>query len=138
MSDRSAEPTGHHRLKVLVVEDELLIADYIGLLLEEAGHEVAGMAATAAEALGILDGEPAAVDVVTLDVKLPGGMDGVELAAQLLERSGPPFLFVTGSGDPQTHARCRAVHPLAVLQKPVGPEALRAALALVKSERGVT
>jgi len=138
MSDRGAGPTGHHRLRVLVVEDELLIADYIALLLEEAGHEVAGMAATAAEALRILDDGTAAVDVASLDVKLPGGVDGVELAAQLLERSGSPFLFVTGSGDPQTHARCRAMRPIAILQKPVDPEALRAALTSVKTEPGAS
>ena len=111
------------RLRVLIVEDEILIADYLALLLEDAGHEIAGTAFTAKEALEVLDGSDP-VDLVTLDVRLPGGMDGVQLAEILNERSGPPFLFITGSGDPVHRARCEAAAPLAILQKPVRPEAL--------------
>ncbi|WP_052402227.1 response regulator [Muricoccus aerilatus] len=119
--------TGHRPLKVLVVEDELLIADYLGQVIEDAGHEVAGIAPTVAAALRILDGET--VDLVSLDVKLPGGADGVDLAGMLRARGGPPFLFVTGSGDPAFRARCEATGPLAILQKPVSPSALTAVLA---------
>jgi CheY-like chemotaxis protein len=106
-------------MRVLIVEDELLIADYLAMVIEDAGHEVAGMAATADEALQILECE--AVDVASLDVRLPGGMDGVELASVLLQRGGPPFLFVTGSGDPGIRARCEAAKPQAILQKPINP-----------------
>ena len=131
----SVDGAGTGPLRVLIVEDEFLIADYLALLLEDAGHEVAGMAATAAEALGILDGGTP-VDVASLDVKLPGGMDGVELAAVLRARAGPPFLFVTGSGDPAFRARCEAERPLAILQKPVDPKALLVALSRVASRPG--
>jgi CheY-like chemotaxis protein len=110
-------------LKVLVVEDEFLIADYLATILEDGGHEVVGMAGTALEAVGIID-SGVTIDVVTLDVKLPGGMDGPELAAILRQRGGPPFLFVTGSGDPLHRARCEAMQPLAILQKPIYPETI--------------
>ncbi|WP_376094274.1 response regulator [Roseomonas sp. CCTCC AB2023176] len=114
-------------MRVLVVEDEFLIADYLAMLVEEAGHEVAGIAATAREALAILD-SGVRVDVASLDVRIPGGMDGIELGEALRARGGPPFLFVTGSGEPATRRRCEALAPLAILQKPVNPPALIEAL----------
>jgi CheY-like chemotaxis protein len=121
------------RLKVLVVEDELLIADYLAMLFEEAGHEVAGTAATAEDALAML--HPGhAVDLVSLDVRLPGRMDGVDLACRLRDDAGPPFLFITGSGDPDHRARCEATHPLAILQKPVNAEALERVLERVSAD----
>jgi CheY-like chemotaxis protein len=118
---------GARALRVLLVEDEMLIADYLALLIEEAGHAVLGPAATAAEALAILrDGPP---DVAVLDVKLPGGMDGIELAAEIRRRhAGLPVVFASGSGDPTTRSRIEAAGALAFLQKPVDPVALLAAL----------
>jgi CheY-like chemotaxis protein len=116
---------------VLVVEDEFLIADYLVAVLEDAGHRVAGTAATAEEALAIL-GSGLPVDVVSLDVKLPGAMDGIEIAERLRAAAGPPFFFVTGSGDPAFRARCEAVRPLAILQKPIDPNMLLRALTKVR------
>jgi CheY-like chemotaxis protein len=116
-------------MRVLIVEDELLIADYLAMVIEDAGHEVAGTAATAREALEILERE--AVDVASLDVRLPGGMDGVQLASVLRQRGGPPFLFVTGSGDPEFRARCEAVKPQAILQKPISPAVFLSTLAAI-------
>ncbi|WP_052388907.1 response regulator [Belnapia moabensis] len=127
MSNHGAEP-GQAGLRVLVVEDEFLIADYLVAVLEDAGHRIAGTAATAEEALAIL-GSGQAVDVVSLDVKLPGGLDGIDVAEWLRATAGPPFLFVTGSGDPAFRARCEAVQPLAILQKPIDPDRLLRVLA---------
>ncbi len=127
MSNHGAGP-GTTGLRVLVVEDEFLIADYLSAVLEDAGHVVAGTAATGEEALAALDGG-LIVDVVSLDLKLPGGMNGIGIAEQLRARSGPPFLFITGSGDPTSRALCEAMQPLAILQKPIDPDRLLKVLA---------
>jgi CheY-like chemotaxis protein len=103
-------------LKVLIVEDEFLIADYLAMVLEDGGHEVVGMAGTALEAVGIID-SGVTIDVVTLDVKLPGGMDGPELAAILRQ----PEPVTNRKGGPP---RCEAMQPLAILQKPIYPETI--------------
>ncbi|MBY0338718.1 MAG: response regulator [Acetobacteraceae bacterium] len=124
-SDRSR--TRADPLRVLIVEDEFLIADYFAGLVEDAGHEVVATVATARETLDLLAAGTEA-DVVSLDVKIPGGMDGVELGTALRERGGPPFFFVTGSGEPMTRRRCEALSPLAILQKPVDPAAFAAVL----------
>ena len=114
-----------------MVDDEFLIADYIALLLEEAGHIVVGPAASASEALALLQRD-ATIDAAVLDIRLPGGMDGIELAAEIARRYGPlPVLFASGSGDPTTRQRAESATPLAFLQKPIEPTMLLRALKAV-------
>jgi CheY-like chemotaxis protein len=104
-----ADGEGGTPLRVLVVDDEFLIADYIAMLLEEAGHIVVGPAGSASEALAMLQRDGAA-DAAVLDIRLPGGMDGIELAAEIHRRHGPmPIVFASGSGDPTTRQRAEAV-----------------------------
>jgi CheY-like chemotaxis protein len=118
-------------LRVLVVDDELLIADYIASVLEEAGHTVVGMAATADQALVLL--RDIGADVVLLDINLKGTSDGVELARVIRREHRMPHIFITGSGDPQTRQRAEDTNPLAFLQKPFKDTQLLTALMAVHS-----
>ncbi len=68
--------------KVLVVEDEGLIARDIAGRLEALGHEVVGIASTAEEALE----QAAAAEIVLMDIQIDGPTDGVNAAAQIRER----------------------------------------------------
>jgi len=113
------------RLRVLVVEDEWLVADYIVDLLEEAGHEVVATAATGEGALGHL--EQAGIDVALLDIKLKGNLSGIDVARAARAR-GIPHAFITGSGDPATRAAAEATGPLGFLQKPFSRDKLLAVL----------
>ncbi len=125
-------------MRVLVVDDEFLIADYIALLLAEAGHVVVGPAGSAVEALDLL-GNGAAVDAAVLDIKLPGGMDGIALAAEIARRHGPlPVVFASGSGDLTTRRRAEAAAPHAFLQKPIEPSTLLRVLSRAVSQAGYT
>jgi CheY-like chemotaxis protein len=127
-----ADGEGGTPLRVLVVDDEFLIADYIAMLLEEAGHIVVGPAGSASEALAMLQRDGAA-DAAVLDIRLPGGMDGIELAAEIHRRHGPmPIVFASGSGDPTTRQRAEAVTLVAFLQKPIEPVMLLRALTAVR------
>jgi CheY-like chemotaxis protein len=109
------------RLRVLVVEDEALVADYIADVLEEAGHEVAGFAATGEKALEALARDR--VDLAILDIKLKGLMTGIDVAHAARERA-IPYLFISGSGEPLTRLAAEATGPLAFLQKPFNQEEL--------------
>lgn len=102
-------------LRVLVVDDEFLIADYTSDILESAGHVVVGTAATADEALRRVTEAP--VDLAIVDITLKGSTDGIALATRLREQ-GLPHIYISGSGDPATRARADATGPLAFLQKP--------------------
>jgi CheY-like chemotaxis protein len=80
--------------RVLVVEDEFIIAAHIGALLEDAGLEVVGPAGELQQAIELAG--TAELDAATLDVNLEGAQ--VDDVTGLLARRGIPFLFVSGYG----------------------------------------
>ncbi len=122
------------RLRVLIVEDEALVADYIADVLEEAGHEVAGFAATGEKALQFLERDR--VDLAILDIKLKGSMTGIDVAHAARDRA-IPYLFISGSGEPPTRLAAEATGPLAFLQKPFNQEELVSVLRIA-AEREAT
>jgi CheY-like chemotaxis protein len=82
-------------LRLLVVEDEVMISTLIEDMLAELGHRVVGLAASVEEAAGLAAG--AEFDVALLDVNLQG--QTVESIAATLARRGKPFVFTTGYGE---------------------------------------
>jgi two-component system, response regulator PdtaR len=130
MSDQRSILNG--RLRVLIVEDEALVADYIVDVLEEVGHQVAGFAATGEKALEALARDR--VDLAILDIKLKGAMTGIDVAHAARERA-IPYLFISGSGEPSTRLAAEATGPLAFLQKPFNQEELVSVLRAA-AERG--
>ena len=111
------------RLRILVVEDEMLVAMNIEDMLLAMGHEVAGLASRLAPALQLArEGE---FDLAMLDVNLAGEAS-FPVAAVLVEQE-IPFLFATGYGVKGVAEEYRA-RP--VLQKPFRASDLQAALRL--------
>lgn len=84
-----------HGLRLLIVEDEYMVADHIGMLLEDLGCEVAGVATTVAEALDLV--RSVALDGVLLDGNLNGD-SSAPVAVELRSRS-IPFVVATGYGQ---------------------------------------
>lgn len=80
--------------RILVVEDEFLLAAHIGSVLEDEGLEVVGPVGTLAEALKLARDEK--LDGALLDLNLDGGR--VDDVAEILDRRHVPFIFVTGFG----------------------------------------
>ena len=106
--------------RVLVVEDEAMLAMDLGFALEDEGAEVVGPSGTVSEALTLLDAELAEIDAAILDVDLHG-LDVFPVARRLHE-AGVPFLFHTGHA---TRAELGAMFPDApVCAKPTLPERL--------------
>jgi two-component SAPR family response regulator len=99
-------------LKVLIVEDQFLLADELSLLIEQYGAKVIGPAGTVASALRLL-GEHSP-DIALLDVNL--GAERVYPVADELLRTGVPFVFMTGYDSDAVDERF-SVHPL--VEKPV-------------------
>src|SRR3712207_5663366 len=97
------------KLRVLVVDDEALVADYVAELVEDAGHEVIGLAATGEQALTYL--EQKEVDLAILDIKLKGELSGIDIA-RVASRRAVPHVFITGSGDPVTRQAAEETGPL--------------------------
>ncbi len=112
--------------KILIVEDERMIAEYFKVYVESLGYNVCGIAMTAEAAVRMAQEEEP--DLVFMDVRLMGQADGVD-AANAIHRKRPiPTVYVTGSTEPETIAKIQSDHPSAVLIKPVLAEQLKEAL----------
>jgi CheY-like chemotaxis protein len=110
------------RLRILVIEDEMLVAMNIEDMLLELGHEVAGLASRLGPALALA--RESRFDAAVLDVNL-AGEPSFPIADLLIER-GVPFLFATGYGRQGIEERYRG-YPM--LQKPFRTVELGEALA---------
>ena len=104
--------------RVLLVEDEALVAMMIQETLAEFGFDVLGPVATVSEALAAAR-EPG-IDAAVLDINL--GDDLVYTVAEILARRGVPFVFVTGYDSDSVDARFSGIP---VLQKPIERESLQ-------------
>jgi CheY-like chemotaxis protein len=114
------------RRRVLIVEDEAVIAIDLSDLLESWGHQVTGVVCTLRDALAAAhEGAPS---VAIVDVALGIGEDGVRVAAELKRRFGCDIVFVTAWSDAGTRARMERIGPTALLLKPYARDALREAL----------
>jgi two-component system, response regulator PdtaR len=124
-------------LKILVVEDDPLIASCVQEMLAEAEFQVIGVAASALEALSLLD-HLEKPDLALIDIHLPGALDGIELACLLRSRIGIPTIFLSGDADIQTKLKAEAASPLAFLQKPFRPSKLFNTIQLVMASGACT
>jgi two-component system, response regulator PdtaR len=132
--DGLSPPAGTQGTKVLIVEDDHLVAIEAETALLDAGYEVAGIAATAAEALEMARTEKP--DLVVMDIRLAGARDGVDAAIELFADSGLRSLFASANSDAATRNRAEAANPLGWLSKPYQPEALVRAVTKAISELG--
>ena len=102
--------------RVLVVEDDWLIATQIESSLAAAGFDVAGVAIEPNEALRLARAAPP--QIVLVDIRLLGDADGVELAKQLWKELGLRCLFVSANIEAGTKLRAAEARPLGWLPKP--------------------
>lgn len=109
-------------IKVLLVEDDWIIAKEISYSLEDMGFEVAGIYDTGEEALKQI--KLLQPDIVLLDIDLSGEINGIETAQRLKQDSSIPFVFLTALADSQTIEKAKLAEPYAYLVKPVKPESL--------------
>jgi len=114
-----AQSDARKPVKILIVEDEALIASYIEEVLGESGFEVAGIAASGPEALSLA--AEAAPALALVDIRLTGPIDGIELACVLRQKYGLPSIFLSGLVDADTARRAETAQPLGCLPKPFLP-----------------
>jgi len=113
------------RLKVLVVEDEGLVAAGLRGQLEEIGHQVVGLATDGHQAVGLASSlDP---DLLIMDIRIPG-MDGIEAARAILSQKAIPIVFLTAYTDDDLLQRAGDAGAMAYLLKPVNGPNLRSAI----------
>lgn len=113
--------------KILIVEDEAVVARDLELTLKRLGYDVVGVAQFAAEAVGkVADSRP---DLVLMDISLQGDRDGVQAAEVIGQRFGTPVVYLTAHTDKATVARAQSTKPAGYLVKPFSKERLHETVA---------
>ena len=119
------------KVKILVVEDEIIIADNICDALEDLGYEVSEPAITYSEAIETI--EEFVPDLAILDIQLSGKKDGIDIAQTIKEKYSIPFIFLTSNSDVRTVGRAKEVAPSAYLVKPFSKEELYTSIEIALS-----
>lgn len=114
------------RGRILVIEDEAIVADDIVYCLEEAGYEVPAVCSTGEGAVEFLDTNPA--DLALVDILLDGEIDGIETARQLRDRTPLPIIYLTSFTNPSMLERAKETQPSGYIVKPFKRRELLATL----------
>ena len=112
---------------ILVVEDEGLIALHVTELLEKAGYRVIGPVSSGEMALRVI-GEQPVPDLLLMDIKLAGQMDGTETARAIRQRVPVPLIFLTAYSSERMPERVKDLKPAGYLTKPVNEKDLLATI----------
>jgi DNA-binding NarL/FixJ family response regulator len=122
--------------RILLIEDNPLVAEMMETALIEEGFRVIGIASTAERAVKLA--RVYRPDLAITDIRLSGSDDGIQAALQIFNETGARSIFATGNLDKVTAGRCAHAQPLGWLTKPYTPsqlvEAVRQAMTSVEVE----
>ncbi len=112
--------------KILITEDEVLIAREIEITLQELGYVVVGIASDGQSALAkVAETQP---DLVLMDIVISGEADGIETADRIRDRFRIPIIFLTAYADSDTLQRAKVTAPFGYVLKPFQPQELNIAI----------
>jgi DNA-binding LytR/AlgR family response regulator len=118
-------------VRILVVEDEMIIGAKISMLLTNLGYEVSGLLSRGEDVPGhIAQNGP---DIIILDINLKGKLDGIETARLISAQFPIPVIFLTANSDEATFNRAKTVKPAAFISKPFKQLDLQRAIELTIS-----
>jgi CheY-like chemotaxis protein len=106
------------RPKILIVEDEVIVAEDLSYKARALGYQVTGIVSSGVEATEAA--RQNAFDIVLLDIHLDGHLDGIETAKALKHLCDPAIVFVTAHSDAQTVKQVEAISPVGYILKPFG------------------
>lgn len=123
---------------VLIVEDQTLISKSIESILKKHGFDVAAICKTGEEAIAHC--ERKVPDLILMDIKLSGKLDGIETAARISKHSTVPIIYITDYNDASTFRKAKSTAPVNFISKPfTEPDLVRAAeLAIFNSNKSRT
>jgi two-component system, response regulator PdtaR len=126
MDKSQPQPRAGSKARILIVEDEGIIALDLQSRIESFDYEVAGIANSGAQALTLAaETDP---DLVVMDIKLGGDLDGIGVAERLRSGKTIPVVFLTAHSDGDLLSRAKVTEPLAYLLKPYHEKELKIAI----------
>ncbi|MDD1695033.1 MAG: response regulator [Methanoregula sp.] len=105
--------------KILIVEDNVIVAMELQARLRGAGYIVTGIAATGDTA--VQNATTTRPDLLLMDITLKGEMDGVETVTRIQKEYQPAVIYITAYSNEDVMTRAMATHPHTYLTKPFGP-----------------
>lgn len=126
-------PVAGDRLRILIAEDEYLIALELEMLVSEMGHEVVGHAATGPEAISLA--EQARPDLVLMDLHLGQQTSGADAARRIRSSLGSAVAIISGSLRELEPSHLSEINPIAMLDKPFRDCDLKHVIDLAQQER---
>lgn len=116
---------GHEKTtaRILIAEDEMILAEDLGLSLEKLGYVVTGKVSTGEEAVKFA--KDLSPELILMDIKLKGAMDGIEAADHIRACLNIPVVYLTGYGEKDILNRAKLTEPYGYLGKPCTFQELR-------------
>lgn len=112
--------------KILIVDDNVTLAMELEEYLPTIGYEVKGIAASGLKAINMARGlKP---DLILMDIKMPGKLNGIQTAGIIKAELGINILFISGYADEKLLEQAKLVEPLGYIHKPFSEEQVAAAL----------
>ncbi len=108
------------KVKVLIVEDEAWEIRYLQIVLQDLNYEFCTPVSTGREAIEYAAQENP--DIILMDIRLAGAMDGIEAAEVICSQQAIPIIFMTGYALQEIKDRAAQLNPVAFLEKPVSQE----------------
>jgi DNA-binding LytR/AlgR family response regulator len=121
-----------HPINILIVEDNVLIAEDAKMMLESLGYSVVALALSYEE--GLLALKKYKLDLVLIDIQLNSDKTGIDIARHLRKSSLIPFIFVTSNSDKSTVEEVKTVQPNGYLIKPFDKDRLFTTIETVMSK----
>ena len=121
--------------RILIVEDERIVAFNLKQRLAHMGYEVPGVAASGPESLDMI--QRLAPDLVLMDIHIEGDMDGIEVAAKLMQAPSVPVIYLTAYSEDSTLDRARQTKPYGYLIKPFSERELHATIQMALERHAV-
>ena len=118
-------------IRVLIIEDEPLIAKNIGMYLNNHDYEVAAFAYDVEEAMYQLKRQPP--DFAIIDINLECDKDGIDIATYINQHNFIPFIFLTSYSDKDTLDRAKKTNPSGFIVKPFNEKTLYATIEIALS-----
>lgn len=116
-------------MRILIVEDDMIIAANLSLQLTSLGYEVTGIESRGEEAIThAIKNTP---DILLLDINLKGKIDGIETAKEIQKHQDIPIIYLTANSDEATFEKAKSTHPKAFITKPFNRLNLHRTIALV-------
>ncbi len=135
--DESEEPRARSAAaeRILLIEDDFLVAAQIEAALIDAGFAIAGVGSSADDAIELASSQRPALCV--MDIRLAGARDGIEAAIEIFKAHGIRCIFATAHADSDARVRAEKALPLGWLQKPFSMTSLVVAVSgAVRKLRG--